>query len=414
LLCDKGCFPTPFIATPKTQNHHGITGGTIRDNLPLLNILPFGVCTVTRYPCIPVMPIWDDYPKTPWYVEGFQPLLLSSCAGCQLGGTIRIYTSYFDALAAMRTVSKSWKDKLLDALDDATGSILLSPVAPVLKMCGLDGVVKNVGEFGRGFVAGVAKGLWGTLEGLYNMVAHPLDTLGGMATMAGVAVVGYANPLPGISPEQRLQKFDDFFGTNLALVNEGIKQSLSEAGGKFMHGTSAERGEVAGQAVEFVAEFFVGTKGAGAAMKAVKGGSMGGKAAKVAEVADKAADITKAAGGKVKQWTLDKLPKSTKGIFGKKRPKLPANATNKQKGNWGEKVSHDNKVNNPALKEKGYDLERIGNDPPKGLDDPIRHGIDGIYENKTSPPKYVIDEAKYGSSPLGGHTKVFIAYGNKR
>jgi hypothetical protein len=114
LLCDRGCLPTPFIATPKTQNHHGITGGTIHDNLPLLNILPFGVCTVTRYPCIPVMPIWDDYPKKPWYVEGFQPLLLSSCARCQLGGTIKIYTSYFEAYAAMQNVSKSWKDKLLD------------------------------------------------------------------------------------------------------------------------------------------------------------------------------------------------------------------------------------------------------------------------------------------------------------
>ena len=28
-------------------------------------------------------------------------------------------------------------------------------------------------------------------------------------------------------------------------------------------------------------------------------------------------------------------------------------------------------------------------------------GIDGIYKTKTEPPKYVIDEAKYGSSQLG-------------
>jgi hypothetical protein len=65
-------------------------------------------------------------------------------------------------------------------------------------MCGLGGAVKSVGEFGRGFVTGVAKGLVSTCEGLYNLVVHPLDTLGGMATMAGVAIVGYAHPVPGI------------------------------------------------------------------------------------------------------------------------------------------------------------------------------------------------------------------------
>jgi hypothetical protein len=84
---------------------------------------------------------------------------------------------------------------------------------------------------------------------------------------------------------------------------------------------------------------------------------------------------------------------------------LPANATTKQKGNFGEMCSYDKKVNNPTLKKQGYDLERIGNEPPpKGLDSPIKQGIDGIYENKKPPPKYVIDEAKFGSSQLG-HTK---------
>jgi hypothetical protein len=276
------------------------------------------------------MPIWDDYPKKPWYIEGFQPLLLSSCARCQLGGTIKIYTSYFEAYAAMREISKSLKDKLLDAVDDAIGSALLSPVAPILKMCGLGGAVKSVGEFGRGFVTGVAKGLAGTFEGIYNLVVHPLDTLGGMATMAGVAVVGYAQPIPGVSPEERLQKFDDFFGTNLAVVNEGIKQSLEETGDKFLHGTNVERGEVAGQAVEFVAEIIFGSKGAGVAMKAAKTGSMDSKVAKAANMADKVADIVKSADGKVRQWTLDKLPKGKKGIFGKK--KNLTTATKIQKG----------------------------------------------------------------------------------
>jgi hypothetical protein len=219
----------------------------------------------------------------------------------------------------MKEVFKSWKDKLLDAIDDAIGSTLLSPFAPILKMCGLGGAVKSVGEFGRGFVTGVAKGLVSTFEGLYNMVVHPLDTLEGMATMAGVAVVGYANPVPGVSAEKRLQAFDDFFGTNLAPVNDGIKQALSETGDKFLHGTNVERGEVAGQTVEFIAEVVFGSKGAGAAMKAGKVGKAGSMGSKAANIADKATDILKAAGGKVKQWTLEKLPKGSKGIFGKKR-----------------------------------------------------------------------------------------------
>jgi hypothetical protein len=54
-------------------------------------------------------------------------------------------------------------------------------------------------------------------------------------------------------------------------------------------------------------------------MKAAKSGSMGSKVAKVAGIADKVSDVVKVAGGKVKQWTLGKLPKSIKGIFGKKK-----------------------------------------------------------------------------------------------
>jgi len=78
----------------------------------------------------------------------------------------------------------------------------------------------------------------------------------------------------------------------------------------------------------------------------------------------------------------------------------PATASNLEKGNFGEIVSHENKVNNPLLKEKGYDLERIGNPPPSGLADKGHKGIDGIYKNRTPPPDYIIDEAKYGSSRL--------------
>ena len=317
LLCDKGTMPTPLIATPKMQNHHGITGATIRDNLPLLNILPFGICTTTHYPCVPVMPTWEDYPKSPYYIEGFQPLILSSYARCKLGGTIKIYTSYQEVLVETKDLSKSWKDQLLAAIDRGIGNALLSPVGPILELSGKGDVVQSVGEFGRGVITGFGKGLISTVEGLYNMVAHPLDTLGGLAQLAGVAIVGYSTPSIATTPEQKLQMFDSLFHTNLSAVDSGIKQSLSESWDTLLHGTNVERGEIVGQAIEFIAEFAVG-KGAGAAMKSAKAGEMG-KMAKLANLADKATDILKATSGKLQKWTLEKLPKSITGIFGKKK-----------------------------------------------------------------------------------------------
>ena len=324
LLCDKGVTPTPFIATPKMQNHHGITGATIRDNIPLLNILPFGVCTVTRTPCIPMMPTWENYPKSPYFIEGFQPLLLSSQARCKLGGTIKIYTSYQEVLAGNGDKPVSWKDTLLSLLNKSIGGALLGSQGIAMQLSGR-------GDFVEGVGSGFLKGIGSTFEGLYNMVVHPLDTLGGLATLAGTAVVGYSSPGIGGSPQERLQAFDGFFGTNLADVDAGVKQSLSETWDTLQHGSDFEQGEIVGQAIEFVAELAVGTKGTGALMKSAKGGSMGGKVAKFASLTDKFGDILKATGSKLKNWTLSKLKNPFKGIFGKKKSKkVPYNELGKK------------------------------------------------------------------------------------
>ncbi|WP_397537120.1 T7SS effector LXG polymorphic toxin [Rummeliibacillus pycnus] len=81
----------------------------------------------------------------------------------------------------------------------------------------------------------------------------------------------------------------------------------------------------------------------------------------------------------------------------------PKTATNKQKGNYGEIKSSDNLLNNKSLKGAGYDLKPVGKGAPSSIDDKIVKGIDGLYENKhpDSNIKYVIDEAKFGSSQLG-------------
>ncbi|SCV20580.1 Uncharacterized protein BCRIVMBC845_03100 [Bacillus cereus] len=76
---------------------------------------------------------------------------------------------------------------------------------------------------------------------------------------------------------------------------------------------------------------------------------------------------------------------------------------NKQKGNYGEIKSSDNLLNNQSLKEAGFDLKPVGKSALSGINDKIVKGIDGLYENTNaeSKIKYVIDEAKFGSSQLG-------------
>ncbi|EKB5971602.1 cytosolic protein [Listeria monocytogenes] len=43
---------------------------------------------------------------------------------------------------------------------------------------------------------------------------------------------------------------------------------------------------------------------------------------------------------------------------------------------------------------------RISGNPVTSLDDIINKGIDGVYESASPPPKYIIAEAKYGTSKL--------------
>lgn len=78
--------------------------------------------------------------------------------------------------------------------------------------------------------------------------------------------------------------------------------------------------------------------------------------------------------------------------------------SNKQKGNYGKMKSCLNLLTSESLKKgvngRRYNLKRIGDDAPNSLDSKIRKGIDGIYENLTPLPKFVIDETKYETSML--------------
>jgi hypothetical protein len=67
--------------------------------------------------------------------------------------------------------------------------------------------------------------------------------------------------------------------------------------------------------------------------------------------------------------------------------------TNAQKGVFGEAKS------DAWMEDRGY--KKLNGDPVQVGDSPKGHGIDGVWENPTPPPQYVITEAKYGSSRLG-------------
>ncbi|MCW1929302.1 hypothetical protein [Bhargavaea beijingensis] len=65
---------------------------------------------------------------------------------------------------------------------------------------------------------------------------------------------------------------------------------------------------------------------------------------------------------------------------------------NKQKGNYGEMKM------DVHYESQGYN--RISLDRVTNLDQKIAKGIDGVYENFTPPPKFIITEAKYNKSRL--------------
>lgn len=75
------------------------------------------------------------------------------------------------------------------------------------------------------------------------------------------------------------------------------------------------------------------------------------------------------------------------------KPKSIKDATNAEKGVFGEAKADQHMIN------QGF--EKMNGAPVKVGDAPKGKGIDGVWRNKNPPPDYVITEAKYGSGRLG-------------
>lgn len=108
LACSFGAAPSAYNVLPKNRvSACNFQCGTIMDNVPLVNILPFGMCSspanpaviaataaalgvLTPMPCVPVIPApW--VPGTPTVLIGNLPALDTNCKlMCAWGGIISV------------------------------------------------------------------------------------------------------------------------------------------------------------------------------------------------------------------------------------------------------------------------------------------------------------------------------------
>ena len=102
LKCSCGTVPTPFIVLPiNGVTTTGLPAGNALDNIPFLNIIPFGMCTTSAnptvaaaggspMPCIPVTLFpWSDTATTV-KIKGIPSVTQESKLQCLWTGSISV------------------------------------------------------------------------------------------------------------------------------------------------------------------------------------------------------------------------------------------------------------------------------------------------------------------------------------
>ena len=107
LQCSFGAAPSSLVVLPKNKVLTGTPDANIMDNVPMVNIMPFAMCSslanptvaaataaalgaLTPMPCVPVIPApW--VPVAPTVLIGNMPALDNNCKlTCAYGGMIQI------------------------------------------------------------------------------------------------------------------------------------------------------------------------------------------------------------------------------------------------------------------------------------------------------------------------------------
>ena len=110
------------MVTPKPVELYDAQIANEADRIPLVNILPFGVCQVTRTPCVPAPIMWERVADTGVTALGGRPLLDTSKCMCGVGGKIAIHLNKADADAAVALDQQLDKvDEAADAAEEASG-----------------------------------------------------------------------------------------------------------------------------------------------------------------------------------------------------------------------------------------------------------------------------------------------------
>lgn len=458
LACDKGTSPSTLrVTNNENTTLYSQPMATEADKLPYFNILPMGICGIGIGACLPMVLKWDN-PKDGVKINGNRMLLHDSTCRCLKSGKITIHFDRESAVAYGIGEGKMPSEYIKDGFDwlasraeedkqarDSWLPEFLQPVAYVSDW---------FNDLGIGLVEGAINGVVGLGEALYQVGQDPIGMakgLGGMVVDAAGAVKdgtvkawnwasdadnwqsaadntwNWASDADNWkkaadSTWQSTQNMAKWIANNPRKIGTTVGEFIPDAvaaaytmGGS----TAASATRIAGKETAQIASKKVGTSISENVLRQTEKKVAQNIEKEIAEAAAKKTvretfealgkkeshEIAKVITKEANELAEDALQQAKRKFDDIKQQFEHKKASNKQKGNFGEMASHDNLLNNKTLKDKGYNLKRIGDDAPTGLDDKIRKGIDGIYENTTPPPKYVIDEAKYGSSKLNPKTK---------
>lgn len=88
ISCSMGTADAPLRTAPgRLVKLRGKDRANITDCVPLLNVGPFGVCKLTKMPCVPACAVWLKG-KNDVLVQGMPALLSGSMAVCPAGAGI--------------------------------------------------------------------------------------------------------------------------------------------------------------------------------------------------------------------------------------------------------------------------------------------------------------------------------------